>query len=285
MKTILRITPPASAHWVGDGFPVKNLLSLNRDALDTSPFLMLDHAGPYSFTPTHTPRGVGAHPHRGFETVTIVYAGEVSHRDSAGNSGTISVGDVQWMTAARGVLHDEFHSKAFAEKGGMMEMAQLWVNLPARFKMSEPRYQGITAGQIPNIALPNGAGTVRVIAGEYEGTQGAAQTYSPLNMWALALHAGHSNRLSVPQGWTCLLVVLHGTVRVNGTVVVAEHIAHLSPTGQYIDLTADDSSQCLLLSGEPLNEPLAHYGPFVMNTQRELHDAFDDFESGAFGKL
>jgi len=181
MKQLTQITPEASTHWVGDGFPVRNLISIPRDARDTSPFLMLDYAGPHEFKPASAPRGVREHPHRGFETVTIVYQGEVAHRDTTGNSGVIGPGDVQWMTAASGVLHEEFHSPAFTQKGGTLEMAQLWVNLPAREKMSAPRYQAILGAQIPAIALPEDAGTVRVIAGDYEGTKGPALTKEALN--------------------------------------------------------------------------------------------------------
>ena len=285
MKQLNRITPQASAHWVGDGFPVRNLISIPRDAQYASPFLMLDFAGPQHFAPASIPRGVGEHPHRGFETVTIVYQGEVAHRDTTGNSGVIGPGDVQWMTAAAGVLHDEFHSPAFTEQGGTLEMAQLWVNLPARDKLGEPGYQAIEAAQIPEIALPENAGSLRVIAGEYAGAQGPARTHSPMNVWDLRLNAGHQAAFTLPEGWTTLLVVLRGQVTVGGKAIQTAQTGHFSRDGTGLAVTADEDSQVLLLSGAPLNEPIAHYGPFVMNTKQELIAAIEDFNSGRFGRL
>ncbi|OOO02423.1 MAG: putative quercetin 2,3-dioxygenase [Chromatiales bacterium USCg_Taylor] len=285
MKQLTQITPEASTHWVGDGFPVRNLISIPRDARDTSPFLMLDFAGPYDFKPASAPRGVGEHPHRGFETVTIVYQGEVAHRDTSGNSGVIGPGDVQWMTAASGVLHEEFHSPAFTQKGGTLEMAQLWVNLPAREKMSAPRYQAILDAQIPAIALPKDAGSVRVIAGDYEGTKGPALTYSPINVWDLRLNTDHRVAFTLPEGWTTLVVVLRGQVAVGDMTIVIGQTAHFTRAGNAIAIKAEKDSLALLLSGKPLDEPIAHYGPFVMNTEKELSEAIDDFRSGRFGKL
>lgn len=285
MKQLHRITPQASAHWVGDGFPVRNLISIPRDAEHASPFLMLDFAGPQHFAPASTPRGVGEHPHRGFETVTIVYQGEVAHRDTTGNSGIIGPGDVQWMTAAAGVLHDEFHSPAFTAQGGTLEMAQLWVNLPARDKLSEPAYQAIGAAQIPEIALPENAGSLRVIAGEYAGSQGPARTHSPMNVWDLRLNAGHRVAFTVPEGWTTLLVVLRGQVTVGEKTIQAAQTGHFSRVGTGLAVTVDEDGHALLLSGAPLNEPVAHYGPFVMNTKQELIEAIQDFNSGRFGRL
>ncbi|MEK6805121.1 MAG: pirin family protein [Pseudomonadota bacterium] len=285
MKQLREVSRQASGHWVGDGFPVRQLVSIERDAASTSPFLMLDHAGPREFPPAQTPRGVGAHPHRGFETVTIVYHGEVEHRDTAGNSGVIGPGDVQWMTAASGVLHDEFHSRSFTARGGVMEMAQLWVNLPARHKMDAPRYQGLTTAQIPSIELAQHAGQVRVIAGEYQGMKGPAQTFSPMNVLDLRLKAGHAATFDAPEGWNAMLVVLHGAVEVEGQKLAAEEVAHYGREGKGLALKAVEDTTALILSGQPLDEPIAHYGPFVMNTQQELKQAFADYNSGRFGHL
>lgn len=285
MKQLNRITPQASAHWVGDGFPVRNLISIPRDAEQASPFLMLDFAGPQHFAPACAPRGVGEHPHRGFETVTIVYQGEVAHRDTTGNSGVIGPGDVQWMTAAAGVLHDEFHSPTFTAQGGTLEMAQLWVNLPARDKLGEPGYQAIEAAQIPEIALPGNAGSLRVIAGECAGAQGPARTHTPMNVWDLRLNAGSHVAFTLPEGWTTLLVVLSGQVTVGEQTVQAAQTGHFSRVGTGLAVTADEASHALLLSGTPLDEPVAHYGPFVMNTKQELIEAIEDFNSGRFGRL
>ncbi|MGB5235641.1 MAG: pirin family protein [Candidatus Macondimonas sp.] len=285
MKQLNRITPQASAHWVGDGFPVRNLISIPRDAEHASPFLMLDFAGPQHFAPASVPRGVGEHPHRGFETVTIVYQGEVAHRDTTGNSGVIGPGDVQWMTAAAGVLHDEFHSPAFSRQGGTLEMAHLWVNLPARDKLGEPAYQAIGAAQIPEIVLPENAGSLRVIAGEYAGAQGPARTHSPMHVWDLRLNAGGHAAFTLPEGWTTLLVVLRGEVTVDGTAIQTAQTGHFSRGGTGLAVTVGEDSQVLLLSGAPLNEPITHYGPFVMNTKQELIAAIEDFNSGRFGRL
>lgn len=285
MKQLNRITPQASAHWVGDGFPVRNLISIPRDAEHASPFLMLDFAGPQHFAPASVPRGVGEHPHRGFETVTIVYQGEVAHRDTTGNSGVIGPGDVQWMTAAAGVLHDEFHSPAFSREGGTLEMAQLWVNLPARDKLGEPAYQAIGAAQIPEIVLPENAGSLRVIAGEYAGAQGPARTHSPMHVWDLRLNASGHAAFTLPEGWTTLLVVLRGEVTVGDKRIQTAQTGHFSRSGTGLAVTVGQDSQVLLLSGAPLNEPIAHYGPFVMNTKQELIAAIEDFNSGSFGRL
>src|ERR1700761_924476 len=216
-KAVLGIFGSPQAHWVGDGFPVRSLFNYDQLGHHISPFLMLDYAAPTAFSPAVHPRGVGEHPHRGFETVTIVYQGEVAHRDSAGNSGIIGPGDVQWMTAAAGVLHDEFHSPAFTRKGGALEMAQLWVNLPAKHKMSEPRYQGILERQIPQAPLPDEAGTIRVIAGEYRGLAGPAATFSELNVWDLRLRGGRSVTLTVPEGHSAAIAVLRGAVVANAS--------------------------------------------------------------------
>ncbi|MET3372296.1 redox-sensitive bicupin YhaK (pirin superfamily) [Variovorax boronicumulans] len=212
MKKILGTYSAPRPHWVGDGFPVRSLFSYDTLGRHASPFLLLDYAGPAQFTPTAQPRGVGQHPHRGFETVTIVYKGEVSHRDSTGQGGTIGPGDVQWMTAGAGILHEEFHSEAFTRDGGELEMVQLWVNLPAKDKMATPGYQAIVDAQIPSVPLPEGAGSVRVIAGDYLGHKGPARTFTPIDVWDLRLNQGAQVTLPVPEGHTAAVVVLRGTV-------------------------------------------------------------------------
>ncbi|NBW00590.1 MAG: pirin family protein [Betaproteobacteria bacterium] len=286
MKTILEISSNPRGHWVGDGFPVRSLFSYSTHSKTLSPFLLLDFAGPAEFTPAVTPRGVGQHPHRGFETVTIVYQGEVSHRDSTGQGGTIGPGDVQWMTAGAGILHEEFHSEAFTRAGGMLQMIQLWVNLPARHKMTAPRYQAILNSEIPAATLANGAGTVRVIAGQYENTQGPAQTFTPMNVWDLRLTASSSAMMPARAGWNTALIVLRGQIKVNRERVVQDGtMVVLSAQGSDYFIESISDASVLLLSGEPINEPVVGYGPFVMNTRGEIEQAIRDFNSGQFGEM
>lgn len=285
-KTLLGTYGPGSTHWVGDGFPVRNLFPSNGVQLEVSPFLMLDYAGPTYFKPATEPRGVDEHPHRGFETVTIAYQGSVSHRDSAGNSGTIFPGDVQWMTAASGVLHEEKHEAEFTKKGGVFEMIQLWVNLPAKDKMSKPRYQAITSDQIPVVKLAGG-GQVRVIAGAFDGANGPAKTFTPVNVWDVILKAGEKVELTVPEGHNTAVILRKGDASVNGSAKLngEAKIAVLGREGDTVTIEATADSQLVLLSGEPINEPIASYGPFVMNTREEIMQAVDDYRSGRFGKL
>ncbi len=286
MKTILEVSSNPRGHWVGDGFPVRSLFSYSTHSKTLSPFLLLDFAGPAEFTPAATPRGVGQHPHRGFETVTIVYRGEVSHRDSTGQGGTIGPGDVQWMTAGAGILHEEFHSDAFTRAGGMLQMIQLWVNLPARHKMTTPRYQAILNSEIPAAPLANGAGTVRVIAGQYENAKGPAQTFTPMNVWDLRLTASGSTTVSAPAGWNTALIVLNGQIKVNSERVVQEGaMVVLSAQGSDCFIETLSDASVLLLSGEPIDEPVVGYGPFVMNTRSEIEQAIHDFNSGKFGEM
>jgi quercetin 2,3-dioxygenase len=285
-KTLQQILRTRDRHWVGDGFPVRTLLAYNGLGQTISPFLLLDYAGPAEFPPTTARRGVGEHPHRGFETVTIVYAGEVEHRDSAGGGGIIGPGDVQWMTAASGLVHEEFHGPTFAQTGGPFEMVQLWVNLPAQDKMAPPRYQGITSDRIPVINLPNNQGRLRVIAGDYGGAQGPAQTFTPINMWDLRLNGGQPVSLEVPEGHTTLLVVLKGSVRVGGSEPVAEaELGICDRTGTTLTLDSRQDTTALLLSGEPIDEPIVGHGPFVMNTTEEIYQAIADYQSGKMGAL
>jgi redox-sensitive bicupin YhaK (pirin superfamily) len=285
-KKVLGTYGPGSSHWVGDGFPVRNLFPSNGIQLEVSPFLMLDYAGPQYFKPAPKPRGVGEHPHRGFETVTIAYQGSVGHRDSAGNSGVIYPGDVQWMTAASGVLHEEMHEAEFTKNGGTFEMIQLWVNLPAAHKMAKPGYQAITKEQIPTVEFGTG-GHARIIAGSLNGTKGPASTFTSLNVWDLELKAGERVELTVPEGHNTAVVLRKGDTTVNGTANLAgeARIATLGRDGDTVTFEAAADSQLLLLSGEPINEPVASYGPFVMNTREEITQAVQDFQSGRFGQL
>ena len=286
MKQVLRVVGAGSQHWVGDGFPVRNLFPSNGVGAEINPFLMLDYAGPKVFEPATEPRGVDEHPHRGFETVTIAYQGSVDHRDSAGNAGTIHPGDVQWMTAASGVVHEEKHGQAFTEAGGTFEMVQLWVNLPAAFKMSKPRYQGITSAEIPEVAAGTGV-IARVIAGELGGTQGPAKTFTPVTLIDVRMEAGGVGTLELPAGQNIGVVLLRGSVTVNGATVMSgePRMALMSPGGRTVDLAASEESLVLVLGGAAIEEPVASYGPFVMNTQAELRQAVEDFRAGRMGRL
>ncbi|MHA6965620.1 pirin family protein [Zobellella denitrificans] len=286
MKRIAGIYSAPRAHWVGDGFPVRSLFSYHSHGAELSPFLLLDYAGPAHFPAAERPRGVGEHPHRGFETVTIVYQGEVAHRDSTGKGGVIGPGDVQWMTAGAGILHEEFHSEAFTRSGGDLEMVQLWVNLPARDKMTPPGYQAIASAAIPDIDLDHGAGRLRLIAGDFAGRQGPARTFSPMQVWDLRLNRDGYQEFSLPAGWTTALVVLKGAVLVNGQSLAREaQLVLFEPDGEQISLEANDEATLLLLSGEPLGDPVVGYGPFVMTSEAEIRQAIDDFNSGRFGAM
>lgn len=284
-KTILGRYGNDRGHWVGDGFPVRSLFSYNMLGEHISPFLLLDYAGPHYFAPTTDRRGVGQHPHRGFETVTIVYDGEVEHKDSAGNGGIIGPGDVQWMTAAGGILHEEYHSPAFAKTGGPFRMVQLWVNLPAKDKMAPGGYQGIVAADIPHVDLPKGAGSARVIAGELLGAKGPAKTFTPINVWDVRLKADASVTLDLPEGHTAMLVVLGGHVTVGGSEPAGEaEMILLSREGGDVSIHADGEATLLVLTGEPIDEPIFGHGPFVMNTESEIRTAIDDFNNGRFAQ-
>lgn len=274
--------PPG--HWVGDGFPVRTLFSYDRLGRLVSPFLLLDYAGPRQFDPTDKRRGVGEHPHRGFETVTIVYSGEVAHRDTAGNGGTIGAGDVQWMTAGSGLLHEEFHSPGFARTGGAFKAAQLWVNLPARDKMTAPRYQAITAAQIPAVTLPGDAGYVRIVAGQLLGQTGPASTFTELNVWDARLVSGAVS-LPVPDGHNAVVAVLEGGIALGDATLGDGDTAIFEPTGGDLQLQVLAPTTLLVLSGHPIEEPIAGYGPFVMNTREQIVQAFDDLQAGRFGRF
>jgi redox-sensitive bicupin YhaK (pirin superfamily) len=286
VKKVLEVYGPGSNHWVGDGFPVRNMFPSNGLKDEISPFLMLDYAGPSHFEPSKQSHGVGEHPHRGFETVTIAYQGAVEHRDSAGNAGVIFPGDVQWMTAASGVVHEEMHEREFARNGGTFEMIQLWVNLPKSVKMSKPRYQGITKEQIPSADLGNGS-YARVIAGELHGVRGPASTFTPVSLFDVRLTAGSKIELRIPEGHNAGVFLLKGDVVLNGGQAIKgeARIATLSPDGESVMLEAKEDSTLLVLSGEPIDEPVFSYGPFVMNTRDEIMQAVRDYNDGKMGQL
>jgi len=283
VKRVLGIRATSDTHWVGDGFPVRSLFSYHDSGKDLSPFLLLDYGGPLKFPPTSERLGVGPHPHRGFETVTIVYAGEVEHRDSAGGGGQIGAGDVQWMTAGSGLVHEEFHGRDFARQGGLFEMVQLWVNLPAKDKLAPPRYQSIRSADIPVVPLGDGQGELRVIAGEFAGKQGPARTFTPIHVWDVRLE--RRAHLQVPAGFTTALVVLKGDLTVNGVQAAAASYALLDPAGTEIELESAEGATALLLCGQPIDEPIVGHGPFVMNTPREIQQAFVDYQTGRMGQL
>lgn len=285
-KTVLGWYGNQQGHWVGDGFPVRSLFSYGTLGQQISPFLLLDYAGPHFFEPTTSRRGVGTHPHRGFETVTIVYEGEVEHRDSEGHSGQVGPGDVQWMTAGRGILHQEYHAPNFAKTGGTFRVVQLWVNLPAKDKMTKGGYQTLLAGNIPSVELPDNAGSARVIAGTLCGSKGPAHTFTPINVWDLTLQADADFTLEIPEGHTALLVGIEGQVSIEGEGALSEaQVAMLSLDGDRVSLQTDKPAKLLVLIGEPINEPIVGHGPFVMNSQEEIRTAVKDFTNGAFGHL
>jgi redox-sensitive bicupin YhaK (pirin superfamily) len=286
MKKFLSIHRGETTHWVGDGFPVRTLFSYQSLGQRISPFLLLDYAGPAEFASSDQPRGVGEHPHRGFETVTIVYQGELEHRDSAGNHGRIGPGDVQWMTAASGVVHEEMHTREFTQRGGTLEMVQLWVNLPAQFKMSAPRYQTLLDGDIPTVPLADGRGALRVIAGAFQEIKGPAHTFTPINLWDLRLPAGGRVELRLRSGDTTALAILRGRVVLNESETVDKTaLALFDREGETIAIEAEMEATVLVLSGEPIDEPIVGQGPFVMNTQEEIRQAIADYQSGRMGHI
>lgn len=284
MKKVKRIIRDVPQHWVGDGFPVRSLFSYGGGN-EFDPFLLLDYAGPHEFPASGGKRGVDVHPHKGFETVTILYQGELAHRDSSGGNGNLGPGDVQWMTAGNGIVHEEFHSQEFTRRGGTLEMVQLWVNLPAKDKPTPPKYQDLRADQFPRVALADDAGEVRVIAGEFKNASGPGSTFTPINVWDIQVHAGGAADLTVPEGHTCVLVVQQGSLSANDNALKAVELAQFERDGSFITLTADSASRMLLLTGEPLKEPVAGQGPFVMNTHAEIQQAIRDYQAGRMGVL
>jgi redox-sensitive bicupin YhaK (pirin superfamily) len=286
MKRLAGIHQSSEMHWVGDGFPVRSIFGYNGLGRELSPFLLLDYAAPHRFPPGTEKRGVGAHPHKGFETVTVAYQGELEHRDSSGGGGKIGAGDVQWMTAGRGIVHEEFHSRDFTRKGGTLQMVQLWVNLRAKDKSAPPGYQTLLKGQIPTVALPDEAGTVRVIAGEYGGRKGPAKTFTAVNVWDVDLRAGKPAELPLPDGHTTAFLVLSGEVLVEGQKAAREgDLAVFGRAGSGVRVSATADAKLLVLSGEPIAEPVVGHGPFVMNTREEIQQAFEDYQLGRMGEL
>jgi redox-sensitive bicupin YhaK (pirin superfamily) len=284
-KPIQAVIAPPPPHMVGDGFKVHNFFPGRLGMQRMSPFFLLDYGPKTPIAPSDTPKGVGAHPHRGFETVTVAFQGRVAHHDSAGNSGIIGEGDVQWMTAGSGILHKEYHEKEFARTGGFMQMAQLWVNLPARHKMTPPRYQDLKRADMGVYDLPDGMGRVEVVAGEYRGAKGPAKTFTPVQVYKARLAKGAQLDLEFPAAWNTALLAIEGAVEANGRQVPANHFALFANEGEAVAVRAEADSQILILSGEPIDEPIAAYGPFVMNTQEEIMQAVEDFQSGKFGRL
>jgi len=286
MKKLLRIHHSSDMHWVGNGFPVRSVFDYNGLGRELSPFLLLDYAAPYPFPPGTGKRGVGGHPHKGFETVTVAYEGELEHRDSSGGGGKIGAGDVQWMTAGSGIVHEEFHSQDFTRKGGTLQMVQLWVNLRAKDKRAKPRYQTLLKAQIPTVELPDGAGSVRIIAGQYGGQNGPAKTFTPINLWDVNLRAGTSAELPLPDGHTTTFLVLSGEVVVNGDTNASEgDLAIFERTGDGVTVTAKSDAKLLVMDGEPFAEPIVGHGPFVMNSRSEIQQAFEDYQLGRMGEL
>jgi redox-sensitive bicupin YhaK (pirin superfamily) len=283
MKQLRNILRAPDRHWVGDGFPVRTLFAYDGDAERLSPFLLLDYAGPAEFSPTAQRRGVGEHPHRGFETVTIVYQGEVEHRDSSGGGGKIGPGDVQWMTAASGLVHEELHGHDFAQRGGTFEMVQLWVNLPAKDKKAPPRYQTLASADIPTVRI--GDATVRVIAGRLTGVAGPAKTFTLIDVWDVRLPERTRTQLPVASGWTTMLVVLRGAVRIGDEVVVGSEVALFDRDGADVEVDAIEDTSAVLLAGAPIDEPIVGRGPFVMNTVGDIKQAMIDYQSGRMGHL
>ena len=285
-KSITLIHQDHSSHWVGDGFPVQNVFGYHDLAKEMDPFLMLDYAGPYDFPPSNAQRGVGPHPHRGFETVTLIYAGEVTHRDSAGGGGSIGPGDVQWMTAGAGVIHEEMHSAAFTRTGGRFEAIQLWVNLPAAHKMTPPRYQDIPSARIPVVALPDGSGEVRIIAGEYLGIKGPARSFTPLDLWEVTTTSGTQTLMVQDSERPAALFLVRGELgveenrKVSGPTLIIFSAKH-----REIEFSTHQDATLLYMSGVPLREPILGYGPFVMNTQEEIRDAINDYKEGRFNAI
>ena len=288
MKKVANVHFAPPKHWVGNGFHVQSMFSYNDKDKNLDPFLLMDYNPPRHFDGGRKSdfRGVEEHPHRGFETVTIAYQGEVAHRDSAGGGGIIGTGDVQWMTAGSGLMHEEFHSEKFSAEGGMFEMVQLWVNLPAKHKMTAPKYQAISASDIPVVSLADDAGSARIIAGQLADTQGAANTFSPVNMWDVRMNAHKAHTFAIPESHNLIILVLEGTIQLNGSEIARQgELVTFERGGANVQIEANNQAKLLILSGEPLNEPIVGYGPFVMNSREQIIEAFNDVNSGKFGRI
>ncbi len=288
MKKVANVHYAPQKHWVGNGFHVQSMFTYNDTDKNLDPFLMMDYNPPRYFDGGRKSdfRGVGEHPHRGFETVTIAYQGEVAHADSYGGGGVIGAGDVQWMTAGSGVMHEEFHSERFSKEGGMFEMVQLWVNLPKAHKMTTPKYQAITSAEIPVVQLDDNAGSARIIAGELASTSGVASTFSPINMWDVVMNAGKAHTFAVPESHNLIILVLDGTVQINGEDIARRgQLVTFERGGKDVQIESNNEAKLLILTGEPLNEPVIGYGPFVMNTDAEILQAMRDVQEGKFGQI
>ncbi len=285
MKNLRGVHRSSAMHWVGNGFPVRSVFDYNGLGRDLSPFLLLDYAAPHAFPPGNERRGVAGHPHKGFETVTVAWQGELAHRDSSGGGGAIGAGDVQWMTAGSGIVHEEFHSEEFARAGGTLQMAQLWVNLRAKDKSAAPGYQTLLRGDIPVVSLPEAAGTVRVIAGEFDAHAGPARTFTPINLWDVHLRASSRAELPLPDSHTTAFLVIEGEAFVDGRRASAGDLVVFERAGDGIAIEADTAVHLLLMDGEPIDEPIAGHGPFVMNSREEIQQAFEDYQCGLLGEL
>lgn len=288
MRTIEKIIPPPPIHWVGDGFRVHNFIpgeypiGMKR----MSPFVLLDYNSKYYFPPSSVQHGVGVHPHRGFETVSIAYKGRIAHHDSFGNSGVIGEGDVQWMTASSGLLHKEYHEKEFSRNGGDFHMVQLWVNLPAAYKKTSPKYQPITNNDMGKVLLPDNCGVVVVIAGQYNNIKGPASTFTPISLFNLKLNSGGKASFTFPSDYNTAFLVIEGSVTVNGKEkALHDHFVLFRNDGNNFSIEGNDKAVVLIMSGQPINEPLAAHGPFVMNTREEIAQAYEDLDNGKFGFL
>lgn len=287
-KTVELVASPKPPHFVGDGFRVHNFIpsGFRMDMQRMDPFILLDYNSKYNFPPSESPKGVGVHPHKGFETVTIAYKGQIAHHDSSGGGGVIGEGDIQWMTAAKGVLHKEYHEEEWSRKGGEFQMVQLWVNLPANDKKGDPKYQAIKNGDIERYELEKNAGNIEVIAGEYKGIKGAASTFTPIHMFNAKLNKGGKVDFQFPAHYSTVLLLIEGGILVNGTEdAPTDHMVLMANDGENFEIEATADAMVLVLSGEPINEPIAAQGPFVMNTREELKEAFNDFNTGKFGYL
>ena len=285
LRSIVQIMVPPPPHWVGNAFMVHNFFPGKLDMKRMSPFFLLDYGAKIEFPPSDIPRGVGVHPHRGFETVTIAYHGKVAHHDSAGNSGVIDEGDVQWMTAASGVLHKEYQDEVWSKKGGLVQMAQIWVNLPAKFKMSNPKYQSLKHSDFNRFTSPDQKAVIEVIAGNYNGTLGIASTFTPIEMYNVLLKSGAEVEFAFPRHYNTGFLVIEGNVRVNDKEAPTDHFVLFANDGTDIRLSSTGNAIVLILSGEPIHEPIVSYGPFVMNTKQEILEAYDDLDKGKFGYL
>jgi quercetin 2,3-dioxygenase len=286
IRKIESIITASHHHWVGDGFKVHNFIPSLVSYDQISPFIMLDYGSPTHFDPSENPRGVGSHPHRGFETVTIAYKGRVQHHDSAGNSGVIGTGEVQWMTAGSGILHKEYHEEEWTKEGGEFQMVQLWVNLPAKDKMAKPRYQAITRGNIKRVELENDAGYVEIIAGKFGNVSGPAATYSDVNLWNIYLNTGSKTTITIPASHNASLLIIEGQIEIEGKKIESGNMVIFEKDGnKSVEIVSKNGAIILVMSGEPIDEPIVSYGPFVMNTEEQIIEAVNDFNDGKFGVL